>query len=456
MARKASFSWRSTIPASTHEVFSWHTRPGAFERLNPPWRPVTVTRAVGGISEGAEVSIALPVIAGLSIPWDLRHTRFVQDSEFCDEQVRGPFGSWKHTHHFTSLGEDLTEMHDEIEYALPFPVPLGSWIVEIELRRLFKYRHAVLASDLALHVRHKDKPRKTIVIAGASGFVGTALRAFLSTAGHTVIHLVRREPRHALERSWNPAKGELSKEVFDGVDVVINLAGSNIAAARWNESVKREIEHSRVVTTALLAHTIAALPKPPELVIMASGVGCYGDTGDRTVDETSPLGTGFLSQVSIAWEGAAAPLHDSASRLVHLRIGTVLNARGGALKKMLLPFRMGLGGKLGSGEQYMSWVALQDLLGIVEHAIYTPEVTGPVNAVAPQAITNREFTKALGARLTRPTICAVPAPIVRAVFGEMGEALLLASSRATPSRLLTSGYSFLFPTIEPALQFEIG
>jgi uncharacterized protein (TIGR01777 family) len=456
VARKASFSWRSTIPAPTHEVFSWHTRPGAFERLNPPWRPVKVTHAVGGISEGAEVSIALPVIAGFSIPWDLRHTRFVQDGEFCDEQVRGPFRAWKHTHRFIPLGQQITEMHDEIEYTLPFWAPLGSWIVEMELRRLFRYRHAVLASDLALHARHKDKPRKTILIAGASGFVGTALSAFLSTAGHTVIHLVRRESRNVLERSWNPAKGELSKDTFDGVDVVINLAGSNIAASRWNESVKREIEHSRVIATALLAKTIAALPKPPELTIMASGVGCYGDTQDRTVDETSDLGSGFLAQVAMAWEGAAAPLKASASRLVHLRIGTVLNARGGALKKMLLPFNLGLGGQLGSGAQYMSWIALQDLLGIVEHVIYTPEISGPVNAVAPHAVTNQEFTKALGARLRRPTLFAVPAPAVRALFGEMGEALLLASVRVAPNRLLSRGYSFLFPTIEQALQYEVG
>jgi uncharacterized protein (TIGR01777 family) len=456
VSRRANFSWRSTIPAPVHEVFAWHTRPGAFERLNAPWRPVSVVRASGGISEGAEVSIRLPVIPGIFIPWDLKHTRFVQDSEFCDEQVRGPFRSWKHTHRFTHHGACETLMHDDVEYQLPFGTSLGSCLLNRELRRLFAFRHAILSSDMELHARHQDKPRKTVLIAGASGFVGTALSAFLSTAGHSVIHLVRREARSAFERRWNPQSGELSPTVFDGVDVVINLAGSNIAASRWTDAIKQEIERSRVSTTALLAETIATLPKPPELAIMASGVGCYGDTGDRIVDEESPPGEGFLSQVSRAWEGAAVSLKSSPSRLVRLRIGTVLNARGGALKKMLPPFRLGLGGRIGSGKQYMSWIALQDLLGVIEHVIYAPHIAGPVNAVAPQAVTNQEFTQALARRLKRPALFPLPESVVRAVFGEMGEALLLASSRVAPKALIASGYSFVCPSIDSALEFEVG
>jgi len=455
VARRANFSWSSIIPAPVHEVFAWHARPGAFERFNAPWRPVSVVRASGGITRGAEVSIKLPVLPGFSIAWDLKHTKFVEDSEFCDEQVRGPFRSWKHAHRFSSHEGGATLMLDEIEYELPLWASLGACFLTRELRRLFAFRHAILKSDIELHGRYQGSPRKTVLIAGSSGFVGTALSAFLSTAGHSVIHLVRREARNAFERRWNPDAGELSPAVFDGVDVVINLAGSNIAASRWTEAVKREIENSRVSTAGLLAQTIATLAKQPELTIMASGVGCYGDTGDTIVDEQSPLGEGFLSQVCRTWEGAATCLKNSSTRLVHLRIGTVLNARGGALKKMLLPFRLGCGGRIGSGAQYMSWIALQDLLGILEHVMYTPSITGTVNAVAPQAVTNKQFSQALARRLKRPALCPLPKAAVRAVFGEMGEALLLSSSRVAPQALIASGYSFVCPSLESALEFEI-
>jgi uncharacterized protein (TIGR01777 family) len=248
----------------------------------------------------------------------------------------------------------------------------------------------------------------------------------------------------------------LPHSVFDGIDVVVHLAGSNIAEKRWSVEVKRDIEQSRVNSTTLLAETIAKLPQQPELVITASGAGFYGNTGSSEVDESAPAGTGFLADVCRNWEGALAALNGSRTRVVTLRLGTVLNAQGGALRKMLPAFSLGVGGVLGTGAHYMSWIAMEDLLGIVEHVMYTSSISGPVNAVSPRPCTNREFTKSLGRVVQRPTIFPVPAVVLRACFGEMADEALLASSRVVPRILLGSGYVFEYSDLESALMAACG
>jgi uncharacterized protein (TIGR01777 family) len=306
------------------------------------------------------------------------------------------------------------------------------------------------------HSRFAGFPRKSVLITGASGFIGSHLCAFLSTAGHRVFKLVRRIPQRGDERRWDPAVGALSPEVFEGIDVVIHLAGSNIADKRWTTEVKQEIEQSRVRSTALLAQTISALPKPPELFITASGIGFYGDTGSAEVDESAAPGRGFLADVCKRWEEATNPLESTKVRVVKLRLGTVLNARGGALRKMLPAFSFGVGGTLGSGKQYMSWISIEDLLGIFEYTMYTEGISGPVNAVSPNPCTNKEFTRAMGKALGRPTILPVPERVLRLCFGEMAQDALLASTRAVPKVLLNNGYSFVFPEVGPALAFACG
>lgn len=298
-------------------------------------------------------------------------------------------------------------------------------------------------------------PRKRILIAGSSGFVGSALVPFLSAAGHEIIRLVRREPRSVDERFWNPDAADLSPDVFKGIDVVIHLGGENIASGSWTAARKARLVSSRVHSTTLLALTIAPLVEKPQTVIIASGIGFYGDTGMTAPDETAPAGSGFLAELAAAWEQAAQPIADAGVRLIKMRFGTVLNCRGGALKKMLPAFRAGLGGPLGSGQQRMSWIALQDLLGLIEHSIFTDSLSGPLNAVAPEVITNREFTKALGRRLRRPTIFWLPKPLLRLIFGELADAALLANSAASARKAIASGYSFLLPEIDAALAFEV-
>ncbi len=450
-----TFTRKSTLTCPADEVFEWHTRPGAFQRLSPPWRKVGVVRSSGSIAPGSEVELKLHALGPISLSWLLRHGELVKNELFTDEQVRGPFASWRHRHTFIPHSDSLSTMLDEVDYSLPiFARPLSPLFTR-ELDRLFHFRHRALAADLQLHARWRGQPRKRVLIAGSSGFIGSALVAFLSSAGHSVTRLVRREPRSPDERRWNPEAADLSPEVFKDVDIVIHLGGENIAAGRWNDARKSRLLDSRFHSTTLLALTLASLEQKPEALIVASGVGFYGDTGVTAPDETIPAGEGFLARLASSWEEAAQPAEDAGIRLVKLRIGTVLNSRGGALQKMLPAFRAGVGGTLGRGKQRMGWIALQDLLGLIEHSIYSSSLSGPLNAVAPEIITNKEFTKALGRRLRRPTIMPLPGFLLRAIFGELADAALLANSAASARKALASGYSFLFPEIDEALAFEV-
>lgn len=292
-----------------------------------------------------------------------------------------------------------------------------------------------------------------IAVTGASGLVGSALCARLDSKGNEVLRLVRR-PAGPGEISWNPDSGEIHAEALEGLDTVFHLAGENIAGRRWSPAFKERILRSRVDGTALLARTLAGLKKPPGVFLCASAVGFYGDRGDQVLTEEDAAGEGFLAEVCKAWEAAAEPARASGVRMVHLRFGTILSARGGALAKMLQPFRMGLGGRIGSGHQWMSWIALDDAVGALLHLLES-DLSGPVNGVAPGAVTNRAFTATLAQVLGRPAFLPVPAMAVRLAFGEMGEALLLSSCRARPARLSESGFDFLEPDLGGALRREL-
>lgn len=453
---KPTFCWESTLPFSPKHVFEWHTRPGAFERFNPPWRPVRIIKPPNSLRDGEQVAIKLPLLGPLSLRWNLTHRDFQENVQFCDEQIRGPFRTWKHLHRFIPEGTSSCRMRDEVYFTPLFGLSLLKPLVNRELKRLFHLRHMVLATDLTLHARWKEQPRKRILISGASGFIGSALTAFLATGGHSVTRLVRRPAAHTEERFWNPSSNELDPEVFRDIDVVIHLGGENLLGKRWSKEFRKKIVESRVTSSRLLCSTIANLPKKPEVVIIASGAGFYGDTGSTVVDESAPLGSGFLAETCKAWEDSARSFLNDTTRLVHLRIGTVLNAKGGALQKMLPAFSMGVAGILGSGTQFMSWVALQDVLGIIEHVMYTPTLSGPVNATSPHPVTNKEFTKTLGAVLHRPTLIPTPASLLRLLFGEVADEALLASNRVEPKVLLASGYQFVLPQLEEALRYECG
>ncbi len=289
-----------------------------------------------------------------------------------------------------------------------------------------------------------------VCLSGASGLVGQAVAARLRSQGDQVIPLVRQAASEQ-EIAWDIDQQTIDRERLEAVDAVVHLAGENIATGRWNQAKKARIRDSRVQGTELLATTLASLAKPPKVLVCAAAIGYYGDRGDEQLAETSAPGTGFLSQVCQAWEAASEPAAEVGIRVVRLRIGVVLSPQGGALAKMLTPFRLGLGGRVGSGQQYWSWVTLPDLTGIVQHAIACESLHGSINAVAPGHVTNLEFTQALGRVLRRPTWFPMPALMVRLLLGEMGEELLLSSTRVLPQQLEQSDYQFQHPSLEPAL-----
>ena len=294
-----------------------------------------------------------------------------------------------------------------------------------------------------------------ILVSGSSGLIGSALVPLLSARGHSITRLVRMDPQPG-QIHWDPERGTIEAARLEGFDAVVHLAGQNIAAGRWTPEQKARIRVSRAKGTRILAEALAALPAPPQVLICASAIGYYGNRGDEVLQEESPAGSGFLPEVCQAWEAAAAPARKMGIRVINLRTGVVLSAAGGALAKMLPAFKMGIGGVVGNGRQYMSWIALNDVVGAIVHALSNPALDGPVNAVAPHPLTNREFTVTLGRVLSRPTLFPLPAFAVRLAFGEMADELLLASQRVEPAKLASSGYKFQFPELEGALRHALG
>ena len=272
-----------------------------------------------------------------------------------------------------------------------------------------------------------------ILVSGSSGLVGSALLFQLSSKGHAVKTLVRRAPRHPSEIRWNPPQSGPIPEQLEGIDAVIHLAGESIAAGRWTPAKKKAIMESRMLGTKILSDAVSRMPVPPKVMISASAIGYYGDRGTEVLKEDSLAGRGFLPEVCQAWEAATAPAIQKGVRVVQLRFGIILSPKGGALAKMLPPFKMGLGGVIGPGSQYVSWIALDDALGVINYALFGDSIFGAINTVAPQAVTNAEFTRTLGRVLSRPTVFPMPAFVARLAFGEMADALLLCSARVEPS-----------------------
>ncbi|MER5386036.1 TIGR01777 family oxidoreductase [Streptomyces sp. NPDC002688] len=294
-------------------------------------------------------------------------------------------------------------------------------------------------------------PGSRIVIAGASGLIGSALARSLRADGHDVVRLVRREPRSRDEVRWDPQRQRVDAVGLLGCAAVVNLAGAPVAGRPWTTTYKRKIRDSRVLGTSTLAEAVASLDEPPRVFVNGSAIGFYGDTGDRAVDESAPPGDGFLPSVCVEWEEATAPAQEAGVRTVLPRTGLVVSREGGAWAKLFPLFRAGVGGRMGDGRQYWSYIALHDEVAAIRHLIDTESVSGPVNLTAPDPLTNREITEAMGRVLRRPTLLAAPGPLLRLALGDMAEDIL-GSQRVLPTRLLESGFTFAFPSIEGALR----
>jgi uncharacterized protein (TIGR01777 family) len=295
-----------------------------------------------------------------------------------------------------------------------------------------------------------------VLVSGSSGLIGSALVNRLRRDGHEVVRLVRGAADAPDTVGWDPRAGTIDAAALDGVGGVVHLAGAPIAASRWSKRVKQQILASRVEGTRTLAEALARLLQPPRVLVSASGVGFYGDRGDEVLDEDGLGGTGFLAEVARQWEAATAAASAAGIRVVMMRLGVVLSASGGALPRMVLPFKFGAGGPVGSGRQYMSWITLDDAVSAMLYAVETDTLSGPVNTVAPSPVTNREFASVLGRVLRRPSVLPLPALAVKTLMGEMGVELLLASTRAVPGKLEASGFTFEHPELEDGLRHVLG
>jgi uncharacterized protein (TIGR01777 family) len=291
-----------------------------------------------------------------------------------------------------------------------------------------------------------------ILVSGSHGLVGKALGKSLAAKGHELFSLVRHAPDTPVEVEWYPERGSLALSRLEGMDAVVHLAGESIAEGRWSDEKKKRIRESRVKGTTVLSEALGNLKRPPKTLISASAIGYYGDRGDDILTEKSAVGEGFLADVCSEWELAAGSASRKGIHVVLARFGVILSADGGALKKMLTPFRMGVGGRVGSGKQWMSWIALDDVIAAIELALTDESSAGPINFVAPNPVTNAEFTKTLGKVLSRPTIFPIPKFAVRLAFGEMADALLLASQRVEPAKLNEAAYQFKYLRLEDALR----
>ena len=406
-------TYSSVVDASLDEVSAWHTRPGALTRLDPPWPSA---RMFAGALESPLLSAVLP---------------------------------WRHSHEFSAAGQRVTLVTDVVETPLPARV----------LRPAFAYRHRQLAADLAALDRARAicPDTLTMAVTGSGGLIGTALTALLSTSGHRVIRLVRRLPRHAGERYWCPE--DPGPTLLDGVDAVIHLAGASIGG-RFTRDRKAQIRGSRILPTRRLAELAAASAggAGPRVFVTASAVGIYGpDRGDEVLTEDSARGEGFLADVVADWEEAAAPAAAAGLRTVQVRTGLVQTPRGGMLRLLGPLFEAGLGGRLGTGKQWLAWIGLDDLLDVYLRAATDSGLSGPVNAVAPEPARNADYTRTLAAVLRRPAVLPVPGLAPRLLLGDEGaRELAQASQYVQPDRLLRAGHRFRQPDLDGALRHMFG
>ncbi|MDZ4848050.1 MAG: TIGR01777 family oxidoreductase [Pirellulaceae bacterium] len=451
-----SFERQLQLPVSAQQAFAWHERLGALDRLIPPWERVSIQHRGDGIKDGSIVEL-VQRIGPFRLKWVAKHHGFQAGKTFRDTQLSGPFAKWEHFHGFRENADGNGALTDRIEYRLPGGFVgslLGGAVIKQKIEAMFTYRHNTTRDDLAAHAKHKELGTMHIAVSGASGLVGSTLVPMLTTGGHTVTKLVRRAPGEG-EATWDP-QGKSDASSLEGIDAVVHLAGESIAASRWSAKVKDRIRSSRVQGTRALCESLAKMKSPPRVLVCASAIGYYGDRGDEILTEDSVAGQGFLADVAQEWEAATQPASAAGIRVVNLRFGVILSPKGGALAKMLLPFKLGIGGRVGSGKQYWSWISIDDAAGAVHHALMTDSLSGPVNGVAPNPVTNLEFTTTLGRVLRRPTIVPIPVSAARLALGEMADALLLASVRVEPKKLIRTGYEFRQPTLETAFRHLLG
>ncbi|MFT5701954.1 MAG: hypothetical protein ACI8ZB_004858 [Desulforhopalus sp.] len=457
MSAPTLFEHRSSYPCSAQQLYDWHSRFGALERLLPPWEKTKIVSRQGGIDPGGKV--VLKMRTGLfPFHFHAHHVENVPGKMFRDIQEKGPFTSWSHSHFFTDTTSGST-LYDKVEYSLPFEKKLPGFIkrhVHKSLQQVFHHRESIISEDIKVHLRCSGKPL-TILISGASGVLGRELIPFLTTGGHQVWTLVRRAPdTQKNEIFWDPENDILDASQLPELDAVIHLAGEYIGLSRWSEEKKQRVISSRVEGTNLISRVISSLDVKPKVFLCASAVGYYGDTSQTDLQETQPQGSDFISEVCGRWEASAAAAEKAGIRTVFLRLGVGLTPRGGALERILETSPLGFMRRFGSGNQYISWISTDDMISAMLHCLACESLQGPVNIAAPEPVTNTQFMRTLAKVAKRPLLLPVPAALLKIVYGQMASEILLSGSHVSTKKLVDSGFQFRHPNLELALKKLLG
>ena len=450
------------IPATNKDAFDYHAREGALERLVPPWSILTVTSHEGDIRDGA-ISTLKVSLWPISFKWTAAHFGYLQDRQFQDKMVKGPFQSWIHTHSFIPDEIGHCIMEDKISYSPPFgklgPILLNDTI-QNNLNQLFHYRHRILSNDINLWKEARRRKGQKILITGSHGLIGSSLIPLLTAAGEHKITRLSRLPSYRNNTNshsivWDPSDEKVNVKELEGFDVVVHLAGENIFG-RWTDSKKQRILESRIKTTRLLCDSLIKLSNPPSTIICASATGFYGNQGNEVLTEESKPGIGFLSDVCQKWEESTETARDAGIRVVNMRFGVVLTPKGGMLQKLLALSRFGIGLKLGDENQYISWVSIEDVIGSIFYSIINSSIRGPINVVSPNPVTNLEFSKTLARIVKSKIMLPISQKLARMMLGELADAMIRSSALVVPNKLSSAGYRFVNPDLEDAFRLLLG
>ena len=459
---RSVFIKNTKIPATNKDAFNYHAREGALERLVPPWSFLTVTSHKGDIRDGTTSTFKVS-LGPFGFKWKAAHFGYLQDRQFQDKMIKGPFQTWVHTHSFIPSEIGHCIMEDKIAYSPPFG-KLGHILlnntIQNNLNQLFHYRHRKLGNDINLwKIAGRNKGQK-ILITGSHGLIGSSLIPLLSAAGeHKITRLTRprSNPNNTDSHSivWDPSNDKVNVKELEGFDVVVHLAGENIFG-RWTDSKKQKILESRIKSTRLLCNSLIKLANPPSTLICASATGFYGNQGNKVLTEESKPGFGFLSDVCQKWEESTETARDAGIRVVNTRFGVVLTPKGGILQKLLALSRFGIVLRPGDENQHISWVSIEDVIGTIFYSIINSSIRGPVNVVSPNPVTNLEFSKTLAKIVRSKFILPINQKFARIVLGELANAMITSSTLAMPNKLSSAGYRFVNPDLEDAFRLLLG
>ena len=460
MISKSKFQFRSLINRSPEEVFDWHLRDRALERCIPPYENIKILCSEGRLYRiGSQIAIRVKFFGIFSTTITLEYIDYVLNESFTTIVKDGILKDLNHKIAITPQCAHTSEIIDCFSFSHNLPRLLNFLInrnLKERISRILTYKHDMIDHDIGMIRKYPFKKPLKVLISGSHGLIGKNLGYFLEFAGHDVWYLSRIGSKEEKTIVWDPKTGECDSRSFEGFDVVVHLAGENIANGRWTKRKKERVLKSRCKGTENLVEIIKGLSNPPKAFISASAIGYYGNRGSEVVNESSGPGKGlFISEVCEQWERASRELEEKGIRVIHTRFGMVLSSSGGAFKKMLTPFKFGFGGKMGSGHQYVSWIAIDDVVGAIYHVMMTPSLKGAVNVVSPNPVPNDILIKKVSKRLNRWIGPPFPEFMILLFLGQRGKELLLTSTRVEPHRLSESGYHFHYPKLSQALKHVI-